>query len=279
MTIGSFPLLSWLRSFSFEDFRCLEGTTKQWTEIVGLGAYSKSVAMQRGNIFNSLTSVFAMDLNENNFVFKISRNKVPPSFFRRCLSRATNLGINGGITKQGEITCLQYVWIVSEGPIQAPSAWPQMKIDSYPDTVQCSNKSNTNLGALDRAAVSPWLQSDNVGDFVTILSANIVRTKDKVNITFATPSPLCWDAQLLVRLSPPLNFNKIEVLDQGGRSLGKIFDSQQFDPTIEDTLRVPASAVASSVTGFVTFILQSELMYNTPNAPGARGAVDFNVEL
>ena len=90
---------------------------------------------------------------------------------------------------------------------------------------------------------------------------------------------MCWDAQLLVRLSPPLNFNKIEVLDQGGRSLGKIFDSQQFDPTIEDTLRVPASAVASSVTGFVTFILQSELMYNTPNAPGARGAVDFNVEL
>jgi hypothetical protein len=262
-------------------FRCLENTKRppNWTEIVGLGAYNNSISMQRGNIFNSLSSVFAMDLNENNFVFKETRNKVSPSFFRRCLSRATHLGINGGITKQGEITCLQYVWIISEGPMRASVAWPQMRQDSYPDKVTCANKSNTNSGANERPAVSPWLQSDAIGDFVTILNSNLVLAKDMVNLTFATPSPLCWDAQLLVRLSnPPTFLRKIEVFDQGGRLLGGIFDSQHSDPTIEDTLWVPASSIAPSVTGFVTFILKSSTIYLKPNTPGERGDVDFTVQ-
>ena len=246
---------------------------------MGLGAYNNSISMQRGNIFNSLTSVFTMDLNENNFVFKESRNKVPPSFFRRCLSRATNLGINGGITKQGEITCLQYVWILSEGPIRSPTAWPKMISDSYPDKVTCANKSKTTFGANERAAVSPWLQTNDVKDFVTILSPNMILAKDMVNLTFATPTPLCWGAQLLVNLSnPPKFMRKIEVFDQGGRFLGSIFDSQNFDPTIEDTLWVPASSIAPSVTGFVTFILKSSIVYNAPNTPGIRGQVDFTVE-
>ncbi len=259
---------------------------------MGLGAYNNSISMQRGNIFSSLSSVFAMDLNENNFVFKESRNKVPPSFFRRCLSRATNLGINGGITKQGEITCLQYVWIISEGLAQASEAWPHMIKDAYPDKVTCANKSSTQYGVNERAAVSPWLQTNAAGDSVTILSPNLIVdkqtvnstsmlivAKDMVNLTFATPSPLCWDAELLVRLSnPPKFLRKIEVFDQGGRLLGRIFDSQQSDPTVEDTLWVPASSMAPSVTGFVTFVLKSSIVYKTPNTPGVRGDVDFTVE-
>jgi hypothetical protein len=246
---------------------------------VGRGAYSKSDAMKRGNIFNSITSVFVMDLNEKNFVFKESRNQVPPSFFRRCLSRATQMGINGGITKQGEITCLHYVWIVSEGPSRASVAWPHMSVDSNPDKVTCANKSNTESGANERPAVPPWLTSHSVSDFVTILSPNLVKAKNMVNVTFATPSPLCWDAELLVRLSNPKAFlRKVEVFDQGGRLLGAIFDSQHSDPTIEDTLWVPASSVAPSVTGFVTFVLKSAIINVTPNAPGVRGDIDFELD-
>jgi hypothetical protein len=263
-----------------DDSRCLEATTKRWTEIVGIGAYQKSDSMKKGNIFNSLTSVFAMDLNENNFLFKESRKQVTPSFFKRCLSRATHLGINGGITKQGEIACLQYVWVISEGPIRAPAAWPQMSIDSYPDKVTCANKSSTKSGSNERAAVSPWLQAAAVGNLVTILSPNLVQAKDMVNLTFATPSPLCWDAELLVRLSNPKNFQrKVEVFDQGGRLLGEIFVSQHSDPTIEDTLWVPSSSLSPSVTGFVTFVLKSAIINTTPNTNGVRGDVDFTVEL
>ncbi len=246
---------------------------------MGLGAYEKSNAMKTGNIFNSLTSVFVMDLNEMNFVFKESRNQVPPSFFRRCLSRATHVGINGGITKRGEISCLQYVWIVTEGPSRAPVAWPHMSIDSYPDKVTCANKSSTNSGSNERAAVSPWLQTQAVGDFVTILSPNIVQARDVVNLTFATPSPLCWDAELIVKLSNPKSFlRKVEVFDQGGRFLGGIFDSQHSDPTMEDSLWVPSSSVAPSVTGFVTFVLKSSVINAVPNTHGVRGDVDFTVE-
>jgi hypothetical protein len=123
------------------------------------------------------------------------------------------------------------------------------------------------------------LQTNAAGDFVTILSPNLIVAKDMVNLTFATPSPLCWDAELLVRLSnPPKFLRKIEVFDQGGRLLGRIFDSQQFDPTVEDTLWVPASSIAPSVTGFVTFVLKSSIVYKTPNTPGIRGDVDFTVE-
>jgi hypothetical protein len=265
--------------FLIKIHRCLEATTKRWTEIVGIGAYKNSPAMQRGNIFSSLNSVFFMDMNENNFVFKESRSKVPPSFFRRCLSTATNLGINGGITRQGEISCLQYVWILSEGPTRNPITWPQMAIENYPDKVTCANKSSSVSGAKERGVVSPWLQTNVASNLVTILSSTLVQSKAMVNLTFATPSPLCWDAELMVKLSIPTPFQrKIEVFDQGGRSLGYIFNSQHSDPTLEDSLWVPASAIAPSVTGFVTFILKSDVVYATPNTFGIRGDVDFSVE-